>query len=380
MKRKICFVVSDPGTARAFLKTPMQKLSPEYDIYLVANTNGSDMTTELPIKECKDIKIERRPDIFVDLKALRQLYRYFKKNGFYAVHSYTLKASLLTAIAGKWARVPKRIRNFSGQLWCNMTGLKRRFYKAIEHIIVRRDNYFMVDCNSQRQYLIDEGILKSPDQAYIPANGSVCGINIKKFEFSQTKRDSMRKKLGFSEDMVVFVYLGRIRKEKGVNEILAAFDRLASCYDKAFLLMVGREEDDTLSTLNKYSNIHDGVNYHYYGFTSEPELLLHSADVFLFPSYREGFGLAVLEASCVRLPVICSDAYGVMDAMVDDVTGLRCKARDVDSLYNCMERLYLDKDLRARLGQAGMERVIKDFPSELVTDAWVDFYKMVSSN
>ncbi len=66
--------------------------------------------------------------------------------------------------------------------------------------------------------------------------------------------------------------------------------------------------------------------------------------------------------------------------MVDDVTGLRCKARDVDSLYNCMERLYLDKDLRARLGQAGMERVIKDFPSELVTDAWVDFYKMVSSN
>ncbi len=182
MKRKICFVVSYPGTARAFLKTPMQKLSPEYDIYLVANTNGSDMMSDLPIKELKDVGIERRPKLFADLKALRQLYRYFKKNGFYAVHSYTLKASLLTAIAGKWAGVPKRIRNFSGQLWCNMTGFKRKFYKAIEHIIVRRDNYFMVDCNSQRQYLIDEGILKSPDQAYIPANGSVCGIDINKFD------------------------------------------------------------------------------------------------------------------------------------------------------------------------------------------------------
>lgn len=376
MKKKICFIVSAPGTARSFLKIPIQKLSKEYDIHLVANSDVNDSFDDLCIKDFKNIRIERRPKLLLDIKCLWQLYKYFRKNRFYAVHSYTLKASLLTAVAGKIAGIPHRTRNFSGQLWCNMTGIKRRFYKTIEHIIVACDNHFMVDCNGQRQYLIDQGILKSPDQAFIPANGSVCGVDIERFSFSEEKRLQSRKDLGLHEETVVFIFLGRIRREKGIYEILGAFNKLAGEKSNVFLLLVGNTEEDCLKRLDDYPNIIEEVNFHYYGYTKQPEYLLHAADVFVFPSYREGFGLSVIEASCVGLPVICSDTYGVMDAMVDDVTGLRCKTRDSESLYLCMKCLYDNPCLRKKLGSAGMKRAINDFPSDKVTDAWVEFYRI----
>ena len=87
--------------------------------------------------------------------------------------------------------------------------------------------------------------------------------------------------------------------------------------------------------------------------------------------------MSVLEASCMRLPVICSDIYGMADTFVDGVTGLKCKVRDDLSLYECMKKLYSDKQLRDKMGDAGRERVESVFSKKLVTDAWVDFYKSV---
>ena len=247
-KRKICFVVSKPGTAQ-FLAGAMSRLKDEYDLYLVANFESGSAIEGLPLKITKHIQIERRPRPLTDLKALWQLYRYFKKNKFDVVHSYTLKASLLTAIAGWIARVPHRLRNFSGQLWCNMTGMKRRFYKTIEHIIVALDTDFIIECNAQRQYLIDEGILKKHDQAKVMYRGSVCGIDSEKFKFNPAKRAEIREELNIADDVVVFIFLGRLRREKGVYELFEAFNHLAGDNKNAYLLLVGNAEDDCLEHL-----------------------------------------------------------------------------------------------------------------------------------
>ncbi len=372
--RKICFVVSSPGTAVSFLSGAMSRLKDEYDIYLVANFDGARSVDMLPLCGKQHIPIERRPHPFVDLKALWRLYRYFKHNDFYAVHSYTLKASLLTAIAGWCARVPHRLRNFSGQLWCNMTGLKRRFYKMIEHIIVALDNGFIIDCNAQRQYLIDEGILKSHDQAKVMYRGSVCGINPAKFEFHPDERAEIRQELGFPDGAVVFIFLGRMRREKGIYELFEAFNRLAGEYNDCRLLLVGNDEGDCVKDIGQYSHLVAGSNVVVYGYTQRPAHLLHAADVYVLPSHREGFGMAVLEASCLGLPVICSDTYGMTDAMRDDITGLRCRTKDAESLYRCMLQLYQDPALRKQMGWAGHEWVVEDFPQDKVNEAWLQFY------
>jgi len=373
-KQKICFVVSKPGTAN-FLSGAMDRLKSEYVLYLVANfSDGDESIKKLPLETTKHIQIERRPQPIADLKALLQLYRYFKRNKFNVVHSYTLKASLLTAIAGWMARVPHRVRNFSGQLWCNMTGLKRKFYKMIEHTIVALDTDFVIDCNAQRQYLIDEGILKSHDQAKIMYKGSVCGIDTEKFRFNPELRKKIRKELNISSEKKVFVFLGRLRREKGIYELLEAFNQLAGENKDAFLLLVGNVEDECLEHLNEYQNIHNGENYCYYGYTKEPSYLLHAGDVSVLPSYREGFGMAVLESSCLGLPVICSDIYGMTDTVKEGITGLRFKVRDSHGLYECMKTLLLDDEMREKMGRNGHDWVSRDFPQDKVSDAWLDFY------
>ena len=375
MKKKVCFVVSKPGTAQ-FLSGAMEMMEPEYEMHLVANFSdgGEESIKDLPLSSTKHIQIERRPHPLTDLKALWQLYKYFKKNDFHVVHSYTLKASLLNAIAGRMAHVPHRVRNFSGQLWCNMTGLKRKFYKMIEHIIVALDTDFAIDCNAQRQYLIDEGILKNHNQAKVMYRGSVRGVNFEKFKFHPEQREEIRNELNIPTEATVFIFMGRLRLEKGIYELLEAFDKLAGEHDDAFLLLVGNTEDDCLTHLGEYDNITDGKNYCYYGYTKRPAYLLHAGDVSVMPSYREGFGMSVLESSCLGLPVICSDIYGMADTFKDGVTGIKCKVRDSESLYQCMKDLLLDDEMRKKMGQAGHNWVVENFPQDKVKEAWLEFY------
>ncbi|MDE6320768.1 MAG: glycosyltransferase, partial [Muribaculaceae bacterium] len=133
-------------------------------------------------------------------------------------------------------------------------------------------------------------------------------------------------------------------------------------------------EENCLNHISEYSDIVDGSNFKYYGPTSTPQLSLQAADVFCLPSYREGFGLSVIEASCLELPVICSDAYGMADTMVDTVTGVRCKVGDAASLTAAMKYLYDNPDERRRMGENGRKRVLDLFSGEKIVGAWVEYY------
>ena len=372
-KKKICFVVSAPGTAIAFLKDHFERLSQYYDVYLVANFSDESEIAGLKLAGCKSIQIERRPNIKADLKALRDLRQYFKEQQFVCVQSQASKPSLLMAIAAKQARVPIRIRIFTGQIWCNMTGVKRKFYKAIDRLTVRRNTHLLADGKPQMEYLIEQGIVKR-DKIKVLGNGSICGVDMSKFNPTDVVRDEVRKELGYNEENVVYTFLGRLKREKGIKEILSAFNRLVSEKANARLLFIGIDEENCHDWLIDYSNLKEGENVIFYGYTKEPFKMLQAGDVYVLPSYREGFGMSVLEASCMKLPVICSDIYGMADTFVDGETGLKCKVRDDVTLYECMLKLYGDKELRMKMGVAGRERVEKLFPKELVTEAWLEYY------
>lgn len=371
--KKICFIVSSPGTAMSFFKDHFDRLKSNFDIFLVSNIKENDDLSRLSVKNFKSIQIERRPSILSDFKSLLQLYKYFKQEKFFCVHSMSSKPSLLTSIAGFVARVPHRIRTFTGQLWCNMTGWKRRFYMSIDRLTVALNTEILVDGISQMEYLEENGIIKK-GQARVLANGSICGVDTERFHYSDIIRDEERAKLGFAAETTVYMFLGRMKTEKGINELFSAMNRLVTTYSNAVLLLVGNDEENCRERLPYYSNLQVGKNVIFYGYTSTPNLLLQAADVFVMPSYREGFGLSVLEASCVRLPVICSDTYGMRDSMVDDVTGIRCKVRDVDSLYDAMVTLYKNPQLRKQMGNSGHEYVMKSFTKQQVTNAWFDYY------
>lgn len=375
-RKKICFIVSSFGTARSFLQEPFKYLAKEFDIYLVANIKESDDLSDMYLTGHKSIPIERRPNLRYDYIALNSMISYFKEMKFDSVHSLTKKASLLTTIAGRIANIPYRLHHFTGQMWTTMHGLRKFIYKHMDTFIVWSDTHMLVDGFSQMEFLEDTSILRK-GEATVLANGSICGINTNRFSPDSKIREELRSNMQISNDTVVYIFLGRLKREKGIYELLAAFNQLTVEAPNAVLLLVGKDEENCIESLPNYSNIHIGKNLIFYGFTPRPEDLYRAADVYVLPTYREGFGLSILEASCSGLPVITTDTYGVRDSIIDNETGLRCKTYDIETLKNAMLQLYTNESERKRLGDNGIKYVHENFTTEIVCNAWLEYYKKV---
>lgn len=373
-KKKLCIVASAPGGIISFWKTNIEKLAPHFDVYVVANFTDEKVFDGLCIKGVRSVNIERRPTIASGLRAVRELKKYFKQMQFDGFISMSSNASLVAAIAGKIAKVPFRCRIFTGQIWANRTGLSKMFLKMIDRFTVWVNTHLLVDGRSQQKYLIEKGILKE-GQSEIIANAAICGVDVEKFSPNVDIRAKERLNLGFKDSDIVYIFMGRMNREKGIYELLGAFNRLAKDNQDVKLLLIGANEGIPDEIFKSYPNILYGENLICYGVTKTPYYALQAGDVLCLPSYREGFGISVIEASAVGLPVIVSDIYGLRDAYEDGVTGLKCKARDVDSLYEVMKILHDDKELRISLGKAGRERTKKLFSMELVSNAWLDYFK-----
>lgn len=373
--KKICFITAVHGSAYSFLRDHMAALQKEYKVYYVCNETDVN-NINVPHDGYHCVNIQRQISLVQDFKALWHLYRYFRTEKFDAVHSVTPKAGLLTSIAAFFARVPVRIHIYTGQVWANKTGFMRFLLKMMDRLISLFDNHILVDGEGQRQFLINNMVI-SEENSKVLGSGSICGVNLDRFTPSAEVRRDKRIELEIDNSKTVFVFMGRLNRDKGVYELLSAFDRIAQEKENVYLLLLGHDEENISATFQKYSGIKPGENFCYYGATPEPHKMLQAGDIFVLPTYREGFGSSVIEASALGLPVICSDAYGVMDAMIDDVTGLRCRIADVESLYNAMVKLASDKIIQAKLGQNGRERVVNEFSGADVTKHWLQFYSDV---
>lgn len=374
-KKKLGFVVAVPGSAESFLSSHFEELCKIYDVSLIANfPEGYDAWRfEGMNLRFVSAPIQRQISFVNDLKALFALYRIFKREKFDSVHSVTPKAGLLSAIAGWMAGIKVRIHIFTGQVWATRRGAMRTILKTMDRLIALFDNHILVDGEGQRRFLIKEGVLKEKNSKVL-ANGSIAGVKLEKFNISAQIRKAEREKLGFAPDDVCFIFLGRLNHDKGIGELYEAFNRLAGENDNAKLVLYGTDEEHYDPKADAFSHIQRGVNYFFPGRTSQPFNALQAGDVFVLPTWREGFGMSVIEAQALSLPVITSDAYGVVDASVEGETGLRCKVGDADSLYEAMNTYLHHPELIRKHGEAGRARVIEKFDQKVVTKAWIEFY------
>lgn len=373
-RKKICFVVTTPASAESFLKDHMTALKKDYDVYLACNKSLSDTWSELDIIDCYDFPIQRQISIRSDLKALFALKKILKKGKFDAVHSVTPKAGLICAMASWLCGIKHRTHIFTGQVWATRQGAMRMILKGMDWLTAHLDNHILVDGEGQRQYIIKNGIV-SAEKSKVLCYGSICGVKLERFNISEEVRKREREKFGFKEEDVVFVFMGRLNHDKGIGELYTSFNKLVSECPNAKLVLYGRDEEDYDKTVVNYKKLKRNENFFYPGYTSAPFDSLQEGDVFVLPTWREGFGSSVIEAQALGLPVITSDAYGVVDASVEGETGLRCKVDDPEGLYECMKTYYNDAALRKAHGEAGRKRVFEKFDCNVVTKAWVDYYK-----
>ena len=187
------------------------------------------------------------------------------------------------------------------------------------------------------------------------------------------EKKAIRNELGISEGDVVYMFLGRMNTDKGIRELAQSFEKLNIKYSNVKLLLVGDDEENMIPYIKKTVTFLDNVIF--YGITPSPEKLLQACDVYCLPSYREGFGTSIIEASLMEKPIICSDTYGLMGTIVENQTGLRHKTADVNSLFIQMEKLVQNNELRNNLGKEGRKYVMNNFDSKLISEKWVEFYK-----
>ena len=366
--KKLCFVVSSPATALAFLKGPMEVLAASYELHLIANTiHPQELLEELPIKAVHVFPIERGIRPLHDLRCLIQVIRFFRQGDFDALHSVSPKAGLMAMLGGYFANTPLRTHTFTGQVWANKKGGYRFMLKAIDRLIARCTTRVLVDGKSQRQFLVDEGVVDS--KAEVLGKGSICGVSLARFSPNSSLRVKRRKALGLSENDWAFMFLGRLNKDKGVIDLIHAFSEIDQMEHTASLFLIGHDEEEIQARFQSVSN-----KIHFIPFEKKPEELLQACDTFCLPSYREGFGLSVIEASALEKPIICSDAYGLQDTIVKGKTGLRHRVGEVAHLKEQLLWALQHPDKMKAMGKNGRVYVEENFSGQVLLNAWKNFY------
>ena len=372
MKKKICLVVSSPMTVNAFLQQPIRHLCQDYDVHVALNLESGEslrgleeMVTILPVA------IERKIAPWRDLLALWQMILLFRRHQFKLVHSVTPKAGLLAMLASRLAGVDIRIHTFTGQVWVTRTGLARQILKGMDRLIAQLGTYALVDSASQRQFLLDEGVLTESGSGVL-AQGSISGVDTMRFCPNAEARQRIRGELGIAEGATVFLFLGRLNRDKGVLDLAAAFAGLKD--GRSHLLVVGPDEENISQQMMALTR-HCRERVHFVGFALKPEEYMAASDVLCLPSYREGFGSVVIEAAAVGIPAIGSRIYGVVDAIQEGHSGLLFEARDVPGLRAAMEAMSGDDGLRLQFGKQSRERAIAVFASDKLATAWLEFYR-----
>lgn len=369
-KRKVCLVVSSEMTAKAFLLGHLRALCERYDLTLAANTDNPGFLDDYDLKlRVVPVAIRREIAPRDDLAALFALRRLFRQERFEVVHSVTPKAGLLSMLAARLAFVPRRVHIFTGQVWATRRGLSRRLLRFMDRRLAASATHLLADSASQRDFLIAERVAV-PGKISVLAAGSISGVDTARFHPDVAARHAVRKELSIAGTDKVFLFLGRLNRDKGVGDLARAF---ASTGEGSWLLFVGPDEEGMQAELSAQAGEAAG-RLHFVAWSDAPERYMAAADVFCLPSYREGFGSVVIEAAACGIPAIGSRIYGLIDAIDEGQTGLLFTPGHVDALARCLHLMADNEVLRHWMGEQAIERARRDFSSARVTQAWLNYY------
>ena len=373
--KKLCYIATIPAVVHTFLRVHIQAAANSHEVTVVCNSADKYLLDGLNARLVL-LPIERKPSPLKDMLVLLQLFKLLRNEQFDIVHSIMPKTGMLAMVAAKLARVPVRIHTFTGQVWVTKQGMQRIVLKWFDKLIGSFATCALADSASQRDFLVNEGVLSS-DKAKVIGAGSICGVDPLRFHPDLKSRLETRIALGIAQNSKVILFVGRLNRDKGMLDLAAAFDAIARQHPNVLLLLVGAQEDVPFSRIQEICNA-ERERLRYINFTSKPEQYMTAADVLCLPSYREGFGMTIIEAAACGVPAVASRIYGITDAVAEDRTGLLVPAGDVAALTQALSRLTTDSDLRQQMGNEARQRALELFSSEKITRELMALYDRLS--
>lgn len=388
MKIKLIRTSTVPTSLTSFLNGVFEVLMSNYELLLVSSPGKEldELHNKYGVKTI-GVSMQRRFSPLKDLISLWKLILVFHKEKPYMVHSMTPKAGLLCMLAAWITRVPRRVHTFTGLVWPTATGLTRKILMATDWLT-----------SACATHIIPEGKGVMNDLQHISHKpmkvlgyGNVRGVDMDYWRKTNASSNKLREIQ--RDDVFTFIFVGRIVRDKGINELIAAFDKLSHEH-KVRLLLVGTFEDalDPVSESTK-KIIEGNSSIEYLGPQYGTDLLAcyAASDCFVFPSYREGFPNTVLEAGAMELPSIVTDINGSREIIVcrneENVSPIRdmklcdngiiIPSRNEDLLYKAMEKVFKNDNVRAMMASQAREMVASRFEQSFVQKCLLDFYEEI---
>jgi glycosyltransferase involved in cell wall biosynthesis len=328
------------------------------------------------------VEMQRKISPLKDFKSLCQLYWHFKKEKPLIVHSITPKAGLLSMTAAYFAGVPIRIHTFTGLIFPTRIGVMQLLLIAMDKLLCKLATNIYPEGKGVKNDLIKYKITKKPLK--ILANGNVNGIDTAYFnpnQFLDIEKLKLKKEQNIKENDFVFIFVGRLVGDKGINELIEAFDNLTKSFHSIKLLLVGSFEPnlDPLSN-NTLKMIDDNSAILSTGFQQDVRPYFAIADALAFPSYREGFPNVVLQAGAMGLPSIVSDINGCNEIIKDEENGLIISVKDSEAIYKAMKRLIKNPELKNKLQNNARFMITELYEQHIVWKALLKEYQSLEKN
>jgi glycosyltransferase involved in cell wall biosynthesis len=283
---------------------------------------------------------------------------------------------LLGTTAGFLTRVPKRIFTCRGFRFESERGFKRVLLKSLDKLTSSFAHKVICISPSVKEFGVKQGVL-SEQKSFVIQHGSSNGLCLERFnslKISWEKKINIKEKLSLG-DTFVFGFIGRLVKDKGIEELLKAFDNINKEYNKTSLIVLGSTKSSTSYEKNLILHYKNHTGIRWVGFVENVNEYIAIMDVFVMPTYREGFGIALLEAAAMGKPVISTNVTGAKDAVKNNYNGLLVSHKSISDLENAMLKLYKDNSLKEKLGKNGIEWA-RNFDNNII---WEGMNKLYNS-
>lgn len=381
-KNKIIRTAAVPGSLYGLLKGQLHFLNQYYDIIGVASEGSAlQLVEEREGIQTKAINIERSISPLKDVISLFKLYRYFLKEKPMMVHSITPKAGLLSMVAAYFARVPVRAHTFTGLIFPTQTGFLKKLLLLFDKIICKFATHVYPEGNGVKNDLLQYKVTKKPLK--IIANGNVNGKDLAYFDpllFSEKSILAEKESLGITDKDFVFIFIGRLVNDKGMNELVDAFYQLVQKHSDVKLVLVGSHEGETdvlpESTWNKL-NAEKRIVWVGKQDDIRPYLALSTALV--FPSYREGFPNVVLEAGAMGLPAVVTDINGSNEIIKNGKNGYIVPSKNEMALLKAMTLFVEDPSLVSAMAKNARAMIADRYEQSFVWKSILEEYERIIS-
>ena len=328
------------------------------------------------------ITMSRKITPFQDLKSLWEMWNFLIKEKPQIVHTHTPKAGIIGMLAARLAGVPHRLHTVAGLPLMEATGVKRKILNFVEKLTYSSATRVYPNSKGLYDFILQNNFTQS-NKLKIIANGSSNGIDTTFFspaQVTETERVTLREKLNIQPDNFVFVFVGRIVSDKGINEMIKAFSELQAAENNEpagiKLLLVGGLEND-LDPLNPetLAEINQNKDIISVGFQQDVRSFFAIADALVFPSYREGFPNVVMQAGAMGLPSIVSDINGCNEIIIEGENGLIIPSKNVEKLKEKMLTLAKDKNLYTKLKGNSRRMIENRYEQSVVWNALLEEYE-----